>query len=152
MADHDTMRALSVRQPWAAAIAHLGKDVENRTRATSHRGLVAIHAAKADVDDPDYALDLIGDIAGCSFRDVLAHDVRGHIVAVADLTGCHQCSAGPVCSPWAQPGQWHWQLANIRPLPAPIPVQRGWLGLWHLPEDADAAVRRVLNLEEAAHG
>lgn len=41
------MRILTVRQPWAWAIIHGGKDVENRTRnlAGEHRGPVAIHAA-----------------------------------------------------------------------------------------------------------
>ena len=45
------IKALSVRQPWAWAIIHGGKDVENRTwQAVSHglnqRGPIAIHASK----------------------------------------------------------------------------------------------------------
>ena len=41
------MRVLTVRQPWAWAIIHGGKDVENRTRnlAGAYRGPVAIHVA-----------------------------------------------------------------------------------------------------------
>ncbi len=38
------MKALSVRQPFAWAIVHGGKDVENRSWATSYRGPVLIHA------------------------------------------------------------------------------------------------------------
>ena len=43
--------ALSVRQPWAWAIIHAGKDIENRTwQAVNHgltqRGRVAVHASK----------------------------------------------------------------------------------------------------------
>jgi hypothetical protein len=42
--------ALSVRQPWAWAIIHAGKDIENRNwrerRLLSHRGRIAVHAAK----------------------------------------------------------------------------------------------------------
>jgi hypothetical protein len=43
--------ALSVRQPWAWAIIHAGKDIENRdwgplNPGLRHRGRVAIHAAK----------------------------------------------------------------------------------------------------------
>lgn len=43
--------ALSVRQPWAHAIIHFGKDIENRSwQAVNHglrqRGRIAIHAAK----------------------------------------------------------------------------------------------------------
>lgn len=41
------MRILTVRQPWAWAIIHGGKNVENRVRniAGNYRGPVAIHAA-----------------------------------------------------------------------------------------------------------
>ena len=40
------MRALTVRQPWAYAIFHLGQDVENRTWQTHYRGRLSIHVAK----------------------------------------------------------------------------------------------------------
>ena len=44
-------KALSVRQPWAWAIIHAGKDIENRSwQAVNHgltkRGRIAIHASK----------------------------------------------------------------------------------------------------------
>ncbi|WP_088348939.1 MULTISPECIES: ASCH domain-containing protein [Rhodomicrobium] len=38
--------ALSVRQPWAWAILHAGKDIENRDWHTNLRGPFLIHAAK----------------------------------------------------------------------------------------------------------
>ena len=40
------MKALSIKQPWAWAIIHAGKNVENRTWATSYRGPLLIHAGK----------------------------------------------------------------------------------------------------------
>ena len=40
------MKVLSVRQPWAWAIIHGGKDVENRNWYTSFRGTLAIHAER----------------------------------------------------------------------------------------------------------
>ncbi len=44
--------ALSVRQPWAWAIIHAGKDIENRTWcSTWQRGRIAIHAAKGMTRD-----------------------------------------------------------------------------------------------------
>lgn len=48
--------ALSVRQPWAWAIIHGGKDIENRSwQAVNHglkkRGRVAIHASKGMTKD-----------------------------------------------------------------------------------------------------
>lgn len=39
------MKAITVRQPWAWAIIHAGKDIENRSWKTKTRGRVAIHAA-----------------------------------------------------------------------------------------------------------
>lgn len=43
----DTLLAISVRQPWAHAIVHLGKDIENRSRRLGHRGLTLVHASAA---------------------------------------------------------------------------------------------------------
>lgn len=42
------MKAISVRQPWAFAIIHLGKDVENREwrYPPKYRGPLLVHAAK----------------------------------------------------------------------------------------------------------
>jgi hypothetical protein len=41
--------ALSIRQPWAHAVLHLGKDVENRDwrYPPTHRGAVIVHAGLA---------------------------------------------------------------------------------------------------------
>lgn len=40
------MKTLSIRQPWAWAIIHTGKDVENRTWKTKLRGDFLVHASK----------------------------------------------------------------------------------------------------------
>lgn len=40
------MKVISIRQPWAYAILHLGKDIENRDRKTFFRGRFLIHAGK----------------------------------------------------------------------------------------------------------
>lgn len=40
------MKALSLHQPWASLIAMGVKTIETRSWSTSHRGLLAIHAAK----------------------------------------------------------------------------------------------------------
>lgn len=147
------MKALSVRQPWAWAITAAGKDVENRSWTTGYRGLVAIHAPLT-AEDP----------AGLPLRS-LARAYRadqgfpaaalGAVVAVAEVTGCHRhdrygegCGHdrhGALCSPWwAASGQWHWQLAHVRPLTVPVRC-RGALGLWQLSADAEHAVCRQLD-------
>jgi hypothetical protein len=59
------MRALSLWQPWAHAVVHLGKRVENRQwRGCSYRGPFLIHASKGygTRDDFDSAVDTILDI------------------------------------------------------------------------------------------
>jgi hypothetical protein len=40
------MKALSIHQPWAWAILHAGKNVENRSWPTRYRGPLLIHASK----------------------------------------------------------------------------------------------------------
>jgi len=40
------VKALSICQPWAWLILHAGKDVENRTYRTSHRGVVLLHVPR----------------------------------------------------------------------------------------------------------
>lgn len=40
------MKALSIRQPWAWLIIYGGKDIENRSWHTKHRGRFLVHAAK----------------------------------------------------------------------------------------------------------
>ena len=42
------MKAISIKQPWAWAILHAGKDVENRNWNTNFRGMVFIHVGKVD--------------------------------------------------------------------------------------------------------
>lgn len=150
-----SMRALSVRQPWAWAIACGGKAVENRSRGTLYRGVLAIHASKnVYAEDMDNPL-ILEAIAEQEFVIDEAASRTGAVVAVAEVTGCHhseECmlpaSALPVCgrtgcSPWAARGQHHIELAGVRPLAEPVPC-RGALGLWRLPEDVECAVREQL--------
>ena len=49
-----TIKALSIRQPWAWLIVNGIKDVENRSWNTQHRGPLLIHAAKT-MTAADYA-------------------------------------------------------------------------------------------------
>ena len=110
-----TIRALTVRQPWAGAIAHHGKTVENRSWPTRWRGTLFIHAAKTATP----GLNLITNTLD-----------RSAIVAVATLVDCHADDGK--CTPWANhpdPAAWHWLLADVRTLSQPIAC-KGALGLW----------------------
>ena len=89
------MRVLTVRQPWAWAIIHGGKDVENRVRniAGVNRGPVAIHVAGKyateglDLDALNEACDEWCAIHGCDRHPWFAG--VGKIIGVVDLDGAH---------------------------------------------------------------
>lgn len=139
-------RILTVRQPWAWAIIHGGKDVENRVRniAGDYRGPVLIHAAigkTAEVDADQERMLLAADEDG---RGVIAAWLDGEpiaggiILGVVDLVDVHTADdtdqtkhlrgEWPTCSPWAERRGWHLVLKNPRALDEPIPY-RGALGL-----------------------
>lgn len=135
------MRVLTVRQPWAWAIIHGGKDVENRSRniAGAYRGPVAIHAGLTHEK---------GTMAGKLHRQAHGTEtptelVFGAVIGVVDLVSVHHDTdhgRGYPCSPWAMTDNWHLVLANPRPLTTPVPA-KGRLGLWTPDEALAAAIR-----------
>lgn len=127
--------ALTLWQPWAFAVAELGKDVENRDRWSPPRRMVgralAIHAG------------LTYDAAGAhSLREAFGYEVARHscafgaVVAVAVLAGCVRDSP----SKWARPRHFHWLLQGTVSLAHPVPC-RGAQGLWQLPTGVFQQVR-----------
>ncbi|GAA4176474.1 hypothetical protein [Gryllotalpicola koreensis] len=151
------MRVLTVRQPWATAILRMGKTVENRTRDLTggYRGPIAIHAGLAqpgrrgDRIDYGHGIEVEKDLSGLLMRSEKSWPYRlplGAIIGVVDLIDVHgsndeQCErfsffggAQGACSDWAELGAWHFELANPRPLPHPIPF-KGALGLRRLPDE-----------------
>lgn len=125
------MRALSIRPPWAYAIAHLGKRVENRGWTTSYRGPILIHASK-NLKPADTA----------ALRKIIGRNIdparfaQGAVVAIADLVDVVPAKDAP--GRWTV-GPFAWRLRNVRVLSQPIPCS-GKLGLWK--PDA-ALIRRV---------
>jgi len=113
------MKALSIRQPWAWAIIHAGKDIENRTWKTNYRGPLLIHASK------NY--DRLGDIhlrynMGIDFSRFSKSCFRGGIIGMVDLVDCVEHSD----SPWKDPLGCGFVLKNPRPLVfAPMPGRQG---------------------------
>jgi hypothetical protein len=125
------LRALSVRQPWAWAILHGGKDVENRTWSTSYRGPLLIHASQTLDRDAASFLSRFGVEPDNYGPGCLA---TGAIVGRVELVDCVQNAD----SPWAQPDCWHWILADPEPFETPVPC-KGMLGLWTPPPFEAAA-------------
>lgn len=112
----DQLLALSVRQPWAHAIVHLGKDIENRTRRFGHRGLTLIHAsAGITADEYVEADDEISRRTG--LRLPPAHQLdRGGIVGVVEIVDSISAADVRSSGPWWR-GPYGLVLANARPLP-----------------------------------
>ena len=135
------MKALTLWRPWTWAICHpspKAKRVENRTWSPP-RSLIgqdlAIHAGRR-YDGAD-ACRFIARILG-ELPPVQAHCREG-IVAVARLAGLR---FPPSNDPWLV-GPVGWLLDNVRVLPRPIAC-KGAQGLWTLPPDVEAEVRRRL--------
>jgi len=138
------LKALSLTQPWASAIALGLKHWETRSWPTSYRGEVCIHASKSF---PRWAKD---------FAEGEGHDPKtlplGRIVCVCDLTECRQTSTlAPTLSfqeiSWGDfsPGRFAFRLENVRVLPEPV-FTRGALGFWSVGWDEELAVIRGLKL------
>jgi hypothetical protein len=111
------MKALSIKQPHAWAILHAGKDTENRSRKTTHRGPILIHAGKRIDHQAVARLTTEG-------HDVPENLPTGGIVGMVEVTDCVEDHP----SKWAIDGEQHWTLANPKPLPF-HPVN-GKLGLF----------------------
>jgi hypothetical protein len=77
-------------------------------------------------------------------RRACEQDRCGVLLGSVTVTGCHhyddcphptmQDNGAGACSPWAEPGRFHWTLADPQPLATPIPM-RGRQRLWRLPAD-----------------
>lgn len=98
-------RTLSVKQPWAWAILHAGKDVENRPRLTNIRGRIRIHASASPPTAE--ALKEARRILRVAPPDDLP---TGVILGSVEIVDC--CQGSP--SPWAAPGKYPWILAEPR--------------------------------------
>ena len=131
MADLPSL-ALSIRQPWAWAIIHAGKDIENRDWPTKFRGPVCIHAAKgmttAEHEDAARFMHFERGIVAPLF----VHTVRGGIIGTAEVVDCVEASP----SPWFF-GRYGFVLRN--PLAVDFIPVRGALGFfdWRKQLEAD---------------
>ncbi|MEM7300696.1 MAG: ASCH domain-containing protein [Pseudomonadota bacterium] len=140
-------RALSVRQPWAWAIIHAGKDIENRSwQAVNHgrnvRGRIAIHASKgmtqAEYNDASGFIESLG--ISCPRPDRL---LMGGIIGTVDVVDVVSESD----SPWffgprglvlqnprhcefipakGSLGYFRWSRGNM----IDVPDVKPWMGKW----------------------
>lgn len=130
------VKAISVRQPWAWLLLY-GKDVENRSKRTSYRGPIYIHASKTfDWKGYDWLCDKMPEIIT---KSVVEHfgitpgrgDLKvtngefGGIIGATNLTDCVESSA----SPWFM-GPYGYVME--KPVAMPFYPCKGQLGIFNL--------------------
>jgi hypothetical protein len=151
------LKALSIRQPWAWAILHAGKDVENRDWNPRHgygrrdlgfRGEFLIHACmrpnptRVQREASEFfafcEAHCIGLPDGATAGELFLH--CGGIVGSARVIDIRPNGVEPE-SPWAIDGQVGLVLDDVRPLPfAPC---KGALGFWEVPASVMAAIEKA---------
>jgi hypothetical protein len=125
------MKAISVQQPWAWAILFAGKDVENRSWRTNHRGPILIHAGKKIDKDgvkwlKEQGIEVPGDLpTGCYVGKVDIIGCREIKVLEWDNSQRNKWASGPYC----------WILDQPRAFNEPVPA-RGQLGIFRAPLEA----------------
>jgi hypothetical protein len=131
------MKAITIKAPWAWAIIHASKDIENRSWKTSFRGTVAVHASQGLTrDDYKWARRWTKERTGILLPD-FEELHRAAIIGTVDVVDCVRRHS----SPWYARGGYGFVLANPKPLSSPVPCA-GFLGFWEVPEDVRRRVAR----------
>jgi hypothetical protein len=126
------VKAISIQQPWAWAIIHAGKDVENRSWNSYYRGLLAIHApAKRKSNDVLPRGVVRPEEEECPLSAIIG------VVELIDVVERMR-------SKWFG-GPFGFVLAKPQPLARPISC-KGGLGLWKIPPNVLRSIRRQLRL------
>jgi hypothetical protein len=133
------MKAISIWQPWAQAIAVGAKRIETRAWWTAHRGPLAIHAAKRSDDElrQMYEWGLFEAVrrAGFARFDDLP---LGAVVATCRLAECIRATDVDGLTRQERdlgdysPGRYAWVLSDVRAVKTPIQY-RGAQGLFEIP-------------------
>jgi hypothetical protein len=120
------MKALSIKQPWVHAIFREGKDIENRSWRSKHRGWIAIHASQTPISGarlprghktPDFKTLDYSAICG--------------VARLVDIVTKHSSTKWFYQPGRREPVNYGWVLTDIRRLRTPIKC-KGTLGLWKI--------------------
>lgn len=126
-------KCLTVKQPWAWALIHGPKRIENRTWYTSYRGPLFIHAGKGR--------DRLGEENGlfeCDYKNLIYWAIIG-VVDLVDCVPIHQAEGDPFAE-----GPWCWLTANPKPL-NPFYCS-GALSLWLPPKELMIPHRKIAKI------
>lgn len=126
------MKALSIRQPWAWLVLHGGKDIENRTWHTKHRGRFLVHASagctrKQWAEAVSFALE-VGLIKHPAEVPPINELPRGGIIGSVDLVDSVDTSG----LAWYM-GEKAFVLHDPKPLP--FTRLKGRLGFFEVPDE-----------------
>jgi hypothetical protein len=119
------VKAISIQQPWAWAILHAGKNIENRSWSTAHRGDVAVHATRLQSD-----WELPDGVTPPRKDELTLRSIIG-VVEIVDVVTRSR-------SPWFT-GPYGFELRNPRVLSKPVRCP-GNLRLWTVPPRIEKAV------------
>lgn len=124
------MLALTLKHPWAFAIAHWGKRIENRTWKPP-KSLIgkrfAIHGGKV----PTSRADLEG--VRHQFNSLVEEFGLQKYRVNGDITLRDVMTPGIVCTAILDGSGYGWILSNVIVIAEPIPI-KGAQGLWNVPE------------------
>jgi hypothetical protein len=151
------MKAISLWQPWASAIALGLKRIETRSRRSNYLGEIAICAAKKNTPD---LVEIFNDLltehdkirAAFVKADQFTWDYLplGCVVAVAEIYAVNateylkpSISETELALGDFSPERWGLSLKNVRRLKKTVPVI-GHQSLFNLPPDVEAKVREKL--------
>ena len=132
------MKAITIWQPYASAIAVGLKRYETRSWPTKYRGPLAIHAAKRSLSEEDYD-ELLLPLTRYGRNKMPAHSelAFGCVIVVAELRDCLKMNReligrvsdnDRIFGDW-RTGRYAWRLSNPRPLVRPAPA-KGLQGFW----------------------
>jgi hypothetical protein len=133
------LKALTLIRPWAWAICHAGKRVENRSwhpplKVIGQR--IAIHAGKKyDRSDAEWiqaTFNVKVPVESLQPTGIVATALLSEVVMDRD-------------KPWTEHRRWYfgpygWVLDDVQVLPKPVPL-RGAQGLWDVPADIAQRLR-----------
>jgi hypothetical protein len=134
------MKAITVRQPWAWAIIHAGKDIENRSWKTNLRGRIAIHAG-AGMTRAEYEEGCKSILRRKPKIKIPAYEdmVRSAIVGMVEIVDCIERSG----STWHTKGSIGFVLARPKKLPEPIKC-KGALKFWDVPKSIEFRIKKSM--------
>lgn len=122
---NETVKCLTIRQPWAWLIVNGHKNIENRSWSTNYRGPLVIQSSKGigSIRELSETCNWVEHETGIALPGDFSLGTVEGIVTLSDVittgTGFY-----------ADPGSFHWVLTNPKILtPSDI---KGKLGIWNL--------------------